>query len=446
MTNQTIETIMEPAKETAKKIRAALKVAFPGVKFSVRTDVYSGGSSVNVSWTDLPLTEEVEKVVNQFQSGSFNGMEDIYETSGYVMDGKRYVGAKYLFCSRNLSDERKQLIKDWMKENYYEIEENSYEYYHHFNKAEQKMIEEENKQPEQVEEVKENKINLTIENVDNLTVEMKFNEKLNGIELYFSGKPIEEVRNMLKEQGFKWSKYNKCWYVKNTEKTLMFAESFVSAYNDTIEPETVQETEVVEVETTIETEETEQILINDSDLIGRKVLGQWGAMSGFNYGIVTGETIYNEIIVNWEEWEGSGDGQNYHIELKDIVHVHENTNMNAIGIYLLPIEPETDQISNDSNVLTLTLTNKETKHTEQSKQSGKVIDFSSRFQQKQQEKQANQFFDHFINNILPHMTNEEQLKLVSLYKSGNMEAIEEYTNMLSMKCAILAAKEEFNHK
>jgi hypothetical protein len=363
------------------------------------------------------------------------------------MDGKRYVGAKYLFCKRNLSDERRELIKSWMKENYAEVNENSYDYFYHFNKAELKMMEQEEvKQHEQVEEVKEvksNKINLTIENVDNVTVEMKFNEKLNGIELYFSGKPIEEVRNMLKEQGFKWSKYNKCWYVKNTEKTLMFAESFVSAYNDTIEPEEVETVEVIEQTEIIE---TEQILINDSDLIGRKVLGNWGAMSGFNYGIITGETIYNEIIVNWEEWEGSGDGQNYHIELKDIIHVHENTNMNAIGIYLLPNEPETEQISNDSKVLTLTPNNNETKHTEQSEQSGKVIDFSSRFQQKQQEKQANQFFDHFINNILPHMTQAEQLKLVELYKTGNMEEIEQFTNMLSMKCAILAAKEEFQHK
>jgi hypothetical protein len=227
MTNQTIETIMEPAKETAKKIRAALKVAYPGVKFSVRTDVYSMGSSVNVSWTDLPLTEEVEKVVNQFQSGSFNGMDDYYETSGYVMDGKRYVGAKYLFCSRKLSEERKQLIKDWMKENYYEIEENSYEYFHHFNKAELKMIESEVKQPEQVEEIE-------VVNNDSLTVELIHNEEKNGLELKFSGKPSEGTRELLKTNGFRWSKYSKVWYIKNSDSALMFTESFVSAFTDTV--------------------------------------------------------------------------------------------------------------------------------------------------------------------------------------------------------------------
>jgi hypothetical protein len=227
MTNQTIETIMEPAKETAKKIRAALKVNFPNVKFSVRTDVYSGGSSVNVSWTDLPLTEEVEKVINQFQSGSFNGMDDYYETSGYVMDGKRYVGAKYLFCSRKLSDERKQLIKDWMKENYYEIDENSYEYFHHFNKAEQKMMESEVKQPEQAEEIE-------VVNNDSLTVELIHNEEKNGLELKFSGKPSEGTRELLKSNGFRWSKYSKVWYIKNSNSALMFAESFVSAFNDTV--------------------------------------------------------------------------------------------------------------------------------------------------------------------------------------------------------------------
>ena len=48
--------------DTAKLVRSALKKAFPGVKFSVRSTSYSGGSSVRVGWTDGPQTAEVDKV------------------------------------------------------------------------------------------------------------------------------------------------------------------------------------------------------------------------------------------------------------------------------------------------------------------------------------------------------------------------------------------------
>ena len=34
--------------ETAKLARAALKQAFPGVRFSVRSDTYAGGASIHV--------------------------------------------------------------------------------------------------------------------------------------------------------------------------------------------------------------------------------------------------------------------------------------------------------------------------------------------------------------------------------------------------------------
>lgn len=38
--------------DTAKLIRQAIKEAFPGVKFSVRSSVYSGGASITVEWLD----------------------------------------------------------------------------------------------------------------------------------------------------------------------------------------------------------------------------------------------------------------------------------------------------------------------------------------------------------------------------------------------------------
>lgn len=60
------------AAETAKLVRAALKRAFPGVKFSVRSP-----SAIHVRWTDGPTRKAVEAVAGQFQGGAFDGSIDL---------------------------------------------------------------------------------------------------------------------------------------------------------------------------------------------------------------------------------------------------------------------------------------------------------------------------------------------------------------------------------
>ena len=63
--------------ETAKMIRAALKKAFPSVKFSVRLSRYSGGSSIRVDWFDGPTKGMVDALVGQYRGGGFDGMIDM---------------------------------------------------------------------------------------------------------------------------------------------------------------------------------------------------------------------------------------------------------------------------------------------------------------------------------------------------------------------------------
>lgn len=67
--------------EVAKLIRKALKrefgESFPGTKFSVRSERYSGGSSVNVGWTDGPTTYAVDKVIGVYSGADFDGMVDL---------------------------------------------------------------------------------------------------------------------------------------------------------------------------------------------------------------------------------------------------------------------------------------------------------------------------------------------------------------------------------
>lgn len=53
----------------------------------------------------------------------------------------------------------------------------------------------------------------------------KLNEEKNGVEIYFSEKPSEEIRNMMKVIGFRWAgKYNASkWYAKQNKDTLSLA-------------------------------------------------------------------------------------------------------------------------------------------------------------------------------------------------------------------------------
>ncbi len=132
--------------ETAKLVRKALAKAFPGVKFSVRSESYSGGCSVNVRWTDGPLTREVETVAKMFEGKRFDGMIDMgWSASLWLLpDGSATVasdpgsvgsmgvcqavrewmpepGAKlistgaYVFCTRDVSRELTERVRNWIK-------------------------------------------------------------------------------------------------------------------------------------------------------------------------------------------------------------------------------------------------------------------------------------------------------------------------------------------
>ncbi len=118
--------------ETAKLIRRAIKAEFPNTKFSVRSKTYSGGASINVSWTDGPTYKQVDAITTGFQGAGFDGMTDLkYYVSHWLLpDGSVQLakvpeyagyeredtpkphpnaepvsfGADYVFCNRHLSD------------------------------------------------------------------------------------------------------------------------------------------------------------------------------------------------------------------------------------------------------------------------------------------------------------------------------------------------------
>jgi hypothetical protein len=75
--------------ETAKMIRVALKAKFPGVKFSIRSKSYAGGSSINVNWIDGPTSKAVEEITDPYQGKGFDGSIDMayYKDSIMLADG-----------------------------------------------------------------------------------------------------------------------------------------------------------------------------------------------------------------------------------------------------------------------------------------------------------------------------------------------------------------------
>ncbi len=98
-------TNYQTCAETAKLVRKALKEAFLGFKFSVRSHTYSMGASIYVRWDDGPITKEVEAVARVFAGATFDGMTDYKGGVVHEFDGRTvHFGADFIFCNRDVTD------------------------------------------------------------------------------------------------------------------------------------------------------------------------------------------------------------------------------------------------------------------------------------------------------------------------------------------------------
>lgn len=104
----------------AKEIRQILKKTWPAVKFSVTSQSFAGGCSIDIRWNLGPVTEKVERITKRYQYGSFDGMNDIYNYDQTLVareDGSvaELGGAKYVMCQRDyLTQEEIENSKlDW---------------------------------------------------------------------------------------------------------------------------------------------------------------------------------------------------------------------------------------------------------------------------------------------------------------------------------------------
>lgn len=117
------DTVSITQSGTAEMIRQDIARMFPGRKFWVRSESYSGGDSIRVYTWNYPEKdfEQVKKLEYRYKDGTFNGMEDIYENREkepiYTTDGKRVdYGAKFIFVDNKPpydSKEREMPVPDY---------------------------------------------------------------------------------------------------------------------------------------------------------------------------------------------------------------------------------------------------------------------------------------------------------------------------------------------
>ena len=94
--------------EVAKLIRKELKEKYPGIKFMVRSRSFTGDNDVNIDYINGVPTDEIRKIVNKYEAGSFDGMTDMYN---YDYD-KTGPTAKYIFANRNITEDIREKAKN----------------------------------------------------------------------------------------------------------------------------------------------------------------------------------------------------------------------------------------------------------------------------------------------------------------------------------------------
>lgn len=237
--------------EVSRNLRAVLAHEFPNVKFSVKSNSFSGGDSVCVSWNDGPSEKEVDKIVDAFSSRRADSTGDYWDDVTlpvHVVCGS----FSYSHCERTITPEVREYVKSWFDNHLYrdaatdnwrreqdisrlmnklladtsfpiggyEIagirhDDTDYEFYMEF-----KQKSEPTPPPEGGKKAS-----------PTTGAEISVNKAKHGIELRFAEIPTESVRNMMKANGWRWSKFNKCWYCKDSLESRKLAAQVLETIN-----------------------------------------------------------------------------------------------------------------------------------------------------------------------------------------------------------------------
>lgn len=243
------------AKLAAKNIRTELKAAFPGVKFSVTSDTFSGGDSVDIGWELGPTTKQVEAITGKYQEGSFNGMEDIYETDRENIWPDIFGGAKYVSENRSEAGaldliaaalcDKWSLPKPADGKSWWSIRRPDDHSGHDIGNIARQILfaqaypagavitgleDYTNEDGDASSWARYYRATYTAPTQAAAASEagaptagapvVRFNEAKAGIEVSFATKPAPSVLEQLKAAGFRWSRFSSCWYKTASDTAL----------------------------------------------------------------------------------------------------------------------------------------------------------------------------------------------------------------------------------
>lgn len=95
-------------RKTTNLIKKYLKTKY-GIKVSVQSESYSGGSSLMISYDFGPAPDIIDSELGRLQYGKFDGMQDLYEIKdiadrGMVLEGYQLMEYSYVTINRKIPD------------------------------------------------------------------------------------------------------------------------------------------------------------------------------------------------------------------------------------------------------------------------------------------------------------------------------------------------------
>lgn len=109
--------IKSSSANCATAIREELKKEFPTVKFSVKSSNFAGGDSVDITWENGPIVQDVESITRKYQYGRFDGMTDSYEYSNSREDLPQ---SKYVQTRREINEEVNNIVFEALRPHFSE--------------------------------------------------------------------------------------------------------------------------------------------------------------------------------------------------------------------------------------------------------------------------------------------------------------------------------------
>lgn len=247
----------------SRNLKRELTRAFPGIKFSVKSDSYSGGSSIDVSWELGPTTEAVKAISDKYQTADFNGMEDIEEYR-HALWPEIFGGAKYVSETRDdgaaVNVVALALCARWK----ITPPADGKSFFNLYLNDDHRGGSDIGCTARQILFAQSYPAGAIITGIENTgepagqwkdilratytapspvgqpcgaaplpaaqsalpagnSITVKHNADKNGVEIHFPGKPAAAVLTDLKSNGWHWSRFNACWYAPRNSGSVTYA-------------------------------------------------------------------------------------------------------------------------------------------------------------------------------------------------------------------------------